>query len=111
MVALPMETRPAWALQISKLLSPTGRLICLEFPLGKDPSLGGPPYAVRKETFDAHLGRPGEKLEYKDGIVVPLADPTPNKDGLVNVSRWKPARTHQAGEGRDHISVWKHASS
>ena len=41
--ALPPSFRSHWATRMSQLLSPTGRLICLEYPLGKDPKLGGPP--------------------------------------------------------------------
>lgn len=99
--------RPAWAKRMSELLSPDGRLICLEFPLYKEPSLGGPPFALRDETYVQHLNHPGEAIEYdQNGFVVP-------KDGhseisLQRMERWLPKRTHKAGEGTDHISVWSH---
>jgi methyl halide transferase len=93
---------------MSNLLSSSGRLICLEFPLYKEPELGGPPFAVRKETYEQHLSRPGETLKYENGLVVPSTETASNKDGLVQLARWKPERTHKIGEGTDHISVWAH---
>lgn len=45
--ALPPALRPKWATRMSTLLSPTGRLICMEYPLGKDPKTGGPPHGNR----------------------------------------------------------------
>jgi hypothetical protein len=91
---------------MSNLLSPTGKLICLEFPLYKEASLGGPPFALREESYLQHLSWPGDKLDYKDGYVVPKEGH--NEASLVRVDRWFPKRTHKAGEGTDHISVWSH---
>lgn len=42
--ALPPPLRPKWAARMSQLLAPKGTLICTEYPLGKDPRLGGPPH-------------------------------------------------------------------
>jgi methyl halide transferase len=105
---MPLTLRPSWALRMSELLSPSGRLVCLEFPLYKSAELGGPPFAVRKETYERHLTKPGEDLKYNNGMVVDDGDKTPNAKGLVCLDRWKPERTHQVGEGHDHISVWGH---
>lgn len=44
--ALPPPLRPRWAARMSQLLAPGGILICTEYPLGKDPRLGGPPFGV-----------------------------------------------------------------
>lgn len=99
--------RPAWAKRMSDLLAPGGRLICLEFPLYKDPSTSGPPFALREETYLQHLAWPGEELKYdEDGFVIPKEGKSPS--GLVRLDRWFPKRTHKAGEGTDHISVWGH---
>jgi len=106
--ALPPDTRPSWALRISELLSTSGRLVCLEFPLYKDPSTGGPPYALREETYVQHLSKPGQELEYKDGFVVVSEVSSRSSRSLVRLDRWKPERTHKIGEGTDHISVWAH---
>jgi methyl halide transferase len=95
---------------MSDLLSPTGTLICLEFPLYKDPSAGGPPWALREETYIQHLARPGEEIEYKDGLVVVPETITRNSKALVRKARWMPERTHEIGKGTDHISLWTHAN-
>lgn len=42
--ALPPPLRPKWAARMSQLLAPQGTLICTQYPLGKDPRLGGPPF-------------------------------------------------------------------
>lgn len=42
--ALPPSLRPKWAARMSELLSPGGTLIAMEFPIGKDPKLGGKAY-------------------------------------------------------------------
>lgn len=49
--ALPPSFRPRWAQRMSQLLSPNGYLICMEFPLGKDPKLGGPPHGLEHELY------------------------------------------------------------
>ncbi|KAK4191242.1 thiol methyltransferase [Podospora australis] len=114
-VALPPDMRPRWAKRMSELLSrPEGRLICLEWPLRRDPAAGGPPWGVTAETYEAHLLRPGEEVEYDErGYAVLPADKKPSEMGLKRLARFQPARTHPAGydeEGRmmDYLSVWGH---
>ncbi|KAB5539533.1 S-adenosyl-L-methionine-dependent methyltransferase [Coniochaeta sp. 2T2.1] len=108
--ALPPEARPKWAKRMSGLLNPnTGRLICLEWPLGKDPSTGGPPWGLTAETYATHLSRPGEEVRYgEDGK--PLADELkkqPSDTGLKCLTRFQPRRNHKANF--DHqVSVWSH---
>jgi hypothetical protein len=29
------------------------------------------------------------------------------EDGLERVKRWMPERTHEAGKGKDYVSVWR----
>jgi len=92
---------------MSELLAPNGILICLEFPLYKDPKAAGPPFALRAETYEQHLARPGEEIKYdNDGFVVPESGHNP--DALVRLDRWLAKKTHKAGEGTDHVSVWAH---
>ena len=105
---MPLASRPSWALRMASLLSPSGRLICLEFPLYKEPSTGGPPFGVQKEVYEQHLARPGEDLEYRDGFVLAHPETKPNPKGLICLDRWKLERTHKVGEGTDHTSVWAH---
>lgn len=107
--ALPPEARPSWASRQSQLLSEDAdaKLICLEFPMFKDPSTGGPPFGMRPETYVAHLSRPGEKLPYTE-----QGYPTPpsgsNDAALQRVDHWQPERTHAVGQGSDWVSIWKH---
>jgi len=101
---------------MSELLNPDGgRLICLEWPLGKDFSSGGPPWGLVPEAYAAHLSRPGEELEYNEnGLVLQSIPTTPAPRGaLRQLARIKPARTHQSGVDEDgnvfdFISVWGH---
>ncbi|KAK3685456.1 S-adenosyl-L-methionine-dependent methyltransferase [Podospora appendiculata] len=112
-VALPIEARPKWAKRMAELLKPgTGRLVCLEWPLTKPPSTGGPPWGVTADAYAAHLGHPGEEIPYnKDGYVAVAAPSSSSSAGLKQLGRFKPTRTHKAGydaDGRitDFISVW-----
>ncbi|KAI9900407.1 hypothetical protein N3K66_004669 [Trichothecium roseum] len=96
--ALPPSRRPQWAARIASLLAPHGRLVCLEFPSGKAPSEGGPPWGVSPELYEALLAAPGDEVAYGDG-------------GLHRLSLLKPPRTHRAGTDddgsvRDFVSVW-----
>ena len=113
---------------MSDLLSPDGgRLVCLEWPLGKDPAAGGPPWAVTEHVYVAHLRNPGVTVPYDaTGQVVrpPRAQATEASTTsgtigfgggvpLERLERFRPSRTHKAGcdsEGNvtDYISVWAH---
>lgn len=108
---MPPELRPQWAERMSTLLAPAskGHLICLEFPTYKDPSTGGPPWAVRPETYIQHLSRPGEEVPYDEqGFVKDDADGKPNDKALERVAHWKAERTHEIGKGHDCVSIWQH---
>jgi hypothetical protein len=110
--ALPTDMRPQWAKRMAELLTPKGRLICLEFPSGKALSEGGPPWGLWPETYEALLAAPGDPISYNgDGTVVDTPSPKPRDDALHRLSLIKPTRTHQAGTNddgsvRDFISVW-----
>ncbi|KAK0719538.1 S-adenosyl-L-methionine-dependent methyltransferase [Lasiosphaeris hirsuta] len=115
--ALPPEARPKWAKRMSELLNPDGgRLVCLEWPLTKPASTGGPPWGVTVEAYAAHLSHPGEDLTYNEnGLVASSVPRTPSPSALEQLGRFKPTRTHEAGcdaEGNvlDFISVWAHPS-
>jgi len=116
--ALPPEARHRWAKRMSELLRPeTGLLVCLEWPLTKAPSTGGPPWGLTPETYVAHLNHPGTELEYTvSGVPVPALPelPSPTR-ALRRLAHIKPSRTHksgydEAGNVTDFISVWGHAS-
>jgi hypothetical protein len=99
------------------LLKPDGgTLICLEWPLGKPASAGGPPWGLTREVYIAHLSHPGEGVRYgDDGQPLPEEVDRPRTDlGLKCLTRFQPQRTHKAGydsdSGKmvDYISVWSH---
>lgn len=107
--ALPPSLRPAWAASMARLLSPTGRLICLEFPSNKEPSTGGPPWALPPNVYLGHLGRPGEQIEYDEQGYIKLEhESLVGRGGLERIAHWKPERTHEIGKGQDWESIWKH---
>ncbi|KAI7186949.1 hypothetical protein KC363_g6301 [Hortaea werneckii] len=118
--ALPPALRPVWSKRMSQLLSPAGgMLICLEFPLKKPPSLGGPPHGLTRELYEQLLNRPGKGVEYTTalssgeggeggGYVIEDRTTEMPRDALVKVERWKAERTHAVGQGMDFVSVWKH---
>lgn len=86
-----------------------GNLVCLEFPTYKDPAIGGPPFGLTHETYQAHLKHPGEQLPY-DGQDYVIQDAgSENPVALILVDHWQPKRTHKIGEGTDWISVWRHS--
>ena len=94
---------------MSSLLSPTGRLICLEFPTYKPPSTGGPPWALPPVVYEEILTRPGEEIQYnKEGNVVVQTLVKDNAKALVRIAHWQPERTHKVGKGTDWVGIWKH---
>jgi hypothetical protein len=83
--ALPPSARGDWAKRLGELLKPgSGRLVCLEFPLGKPEGTGGPPFGLT------------------EGIYVDLL----TGQGVKRLGRWKPERTHERSVGKDCVSVW-----
>ncbi|KIW08788.1 hypothetical protein, variant [Verruconis gallopava] len=106
--AMPPNLRPAWSKRMTELLAPGGTLICLEFPLYKEASLGGPPWAMRAETYEMLLPFPGEEPEYDENGYVIKQERPPNPNGLTRIARWHAERSHPVGQGTDHVSLWKH---
>ncbi|ESZ92363.1 hypothetical protein SBOR_7247 [Sclerotinia borealis F-4128] len=113
--ALPPVLRPAWSKRYHELLSPEGRLICLEFPTTKSPSLGGPPWAMPPRIYEGHLSRPGEVLPYtEEGCELEVEKLGPShQNGLQRIAHFHPKRTNEGGYGEDgtindFISVWSH---
>lgn len=95
---------------MSKLLgsSSASRLVCLEFPLFKDPKTGGPPFGLQPEVYTAHLSSPGSQIPYTaEGYVDGDSQPESTSGSLERIVRWKPERTHPVGKDTDHVSIWK----
>lgn len=108
--ALPPDSRGVWALRMSQLLAAEGSLVCIEFPSAKDPSLGGPPFALPPAVYVEHLAHPGKEIPYDDagrviGQELPI-DPL----GLRRMVHYHPQRTHEIGNGTDFVSIWRHQS-
>ncbi|KAI1350849.1 S-adenosyl-L-methionine-dependent methyltransferase [Xylaria sp. FL0043] len=112
--ALPPPLRPAWAKRMKALLSPGGRLVCLEFPSEKKASEPGPPWAAPPAEYLAYLSNPGAKprTDEHGGVIAEQTEPM-SPGGLKRLVHIKPKRTHESGmkDGRvqDYISVWAHA--
>ncbi|QDS71118.1 hypothetical protein FKW77_009658 [Venturia effusa] len=109
--ALEPKSRPAWSQRMYDLLHPKGSLICLEFPTYKEPSTGGPPWALPPEVYENLLPYPGEELTYNaDGYVIEKRK-EPNNKSMVRVAHWQPDRTHEIGKGTDWIGIWQHRAN
>lgn len=113
--ALPSVARSKWAKRMSELLSPDGRLVCLEWPLAKPFGLNdGPPWGLTAEAYESHLTHPGVDLEYNPSGLVASSVPTTTTPGaLRQLARIKPSRTHESGHDSsgnviDFISIWSH---
>lgn len=96
--------RKDWARRMSELLSPSGVLVCLEFPLFKEPGEPGPPWPLRGVYWDL-LAKGG------DGLVSGEAKETePGKGLFVLEERYKPSQSYTQGRGTDMLSVWRPTS-
>ena len=110
--ALPPDLRAKWAKRMSQLLAPEGRLVCLEFPLGKDPKLGGPPHGLTSELYEELFKSPGREVQYDAaGWVSPDSQVGVSGDALERIAHWRPEHTHAVGQGKDMVSVWRHKQS
>lgn len=110
--ALPLELRPPWAKRMSELLGPDGRLVCLEWPLGKDPKEGGPPHGLTSNLYEQLFLRPGEEVKYAESGTVAADQSVEKSDAaLVRMAHFMPKRTHEAGKDKDYVSIWKHWKS
>ncbi|EME82590.1 uncharacterized protein MYCFIDRAFT_196111 [Pseudocercospora fijiensis CIRAD86] len=105
--ALPPEMRPQWARRMRDLLSPSGHLVCLQWPLGKDPKEGGPPHALTNDLYVELFKSPGEDVEYGEDGKAKETDREVGPSGLVRVKHYRPERTHPAGQTSDYVSIWK----
>ncbi|KAF2215926.1 hypothetical protein CERZMDRAFT_94314 [Cercospora zeae-maydis SCOH1-5] len=109
--ALPPPLRPSWARRMSELLAPAGLLICLEWPLHKPASEGGPPHGLSAELYESLLYRPGQDVLYDEsGKVIAHEAADRSDNALVCVKRYRPQRTHEAGKDSDYVSLWQHTT-
>ena len=86
----------------------------MEFPTYKEPSSGGPPWALPPEVYVEHLMRPGEEVEYDgDGRIV-VSEEFMGMRGekleggmFRRVKHYQPRETHEIGKGTDWVGVWE----
>ncbi|KAI9928457.1 hypothetical protein MW887_002502 [Aspergillus wentii] len=84
--AIHPTMRPQWASRMADLLAPTGQLVCLEFPMWKDPKLPGPPWGLDGVHWNL-------LVEGGDGIVGDEAVKD-SKGGFTRSLYVKPARSY-----------------
>lgn len=88
------------------LLRPDGLLVCLEFPLYKDPKLPGPPWGLKGVHWDL-LARGGSGL-LEHGL---LEESSGHLEGeFSRVLYVKPEVSYENGKGTDMLSVWRKKS-
>ncbi|KAK1507831.1 thiopurine S-methyltransferase family protein [Colletotrichum costaricense] len=101
--ALLPEMRKDWAKRMHELLSPTGVLVCLEFPLYKDLNLLGPPWGLNGVYWNL-LAEGGDGM-IKEPLLENL-DRKASAGSFKRVSYFKPPRSYKNGKGTDMVSVW-----
>ena len=103
MCALLPEMRQDWARRMSELLSPTGVLICLEFPMWKPLKAQGPPWGLNGVHWnilaDGYDGVPDEAGHLREG--------SEGDGAFIRIIHWKPPVSFEQSRGEDMISVWK----
>lgn len=106
--AMPPDMRPKWATRMRELLGQDGRLVCLQWPMHKPPKNGGPPHGLSSILYMELFKTPGVDPEYDgEGHAVETKRERA-KGALVREAHFQPHRTHDAGKGKDFVSVWKH---
>ena len=103
--ALLPEMRKDWARRMSELLAPAGVLVCLEFPLYKDLKLPGPPWGLREGIYWDILAAGGDGI-IQDEETAQAATQTTTGGAFERLRYTKPARSYEAGNGTDMLSIW-----
>ena len=94
--------RRQWAGRMADLLAPSGWLVCLEFPLFKDPKMLGPPWGLKGVHWDL-------LAEGGDGIIGGDVGEDAKGEGKGAFERLlylKPERSYANGKGTDMLSVY-----
>ncbi|KAK5806884.1 hypothetical protein VI817_001142 [Penicillium citrinum] len=98
--AIHPTMRIQWASRMADLLATGGVLVCLEFPLFKDPGAVGPPWPLQGVHWNL-------LVEGGDGIVYP-SKTVPRADGgsFERLMYMKPERSYESGRGTDMLGVY-----
>lgn len=95
--------RKDWARRMADLLSPSGLLICLEFPMWKPLKAQGPPWGLN--GVYSNLLRDGA-----DGLVDESGQLTASREDqgiFERILYWSPPQSFEQGREEDMISIWK----
>jgi len=103
--AIPPSLRSNWARRMKELLSPTGILICLEFPLWKELDAVGPPYGLNGVYWNL-LAEGGDGVLH-DSESTGAKQMDQGQGPFERVLYYKPERSYDQGRGTDMVSVWK----
>jgi hypothetical protein len=95
--------RKDWAQRMKALLSPTGVLVCLEFPMFKPLKAPGPPWGLKDVHWNL-LADGGDGLVDASGNLVGSGQ---EQGVFERVVYWHPPESFERGRGEDMISVWK----
>ncbi|KAE8359570.1 hypothetical protein BDV27DRAFT_149480 [Aspergillus caelatus] len=100
--ALHPQMRPQWAARISQVVAPDGILVCLEFPMYKDPTQPGPPWGLNGVHWDL-LARGGDGIKnIGEEAEVDQVQQLPGQ--FRRLQYRKPARSYEAGRGADMLN-------
>jgi hypothetical protein len=88
---------------MSELLSPTGVLICLEFPMWKPLRAQGPPWGLNGGHWNI-LANGGDGILDETGH---LREDDGKNVAFDRVVHWKPPVSFEQGRGEDMLSVWQ----
>lgn len=105
--ALHPDKRRDWAKSMARVLRPGGLLICLEFPLYKDPTFAGPPWGLKgvhwnvlslghSGVITGPVGEDGKEVDAEDG-----------GGDFRRVLYSKPGRSYEVAKGTDRLSVYE----
>ncbi|OKP00315.1 hypothetical protein PENSUB_7772 [Penicillium subrubescens] len=107
--ALHPEQRRQWSASMARVTKPGGLLVCLEFPLYKDPKLPGPPWGLKGVHWNL-------LAEGGDGIITGEVGEGGKERKVASsevgdfrrVLYVKPARSYEVAKGTDMVSVYVH---
>lgn len=93
---------------MARVLKPGGLLICLEFPMYKDPQAPGPPWGLKGVHWDVlSLGGSGVITGEVGDDGKEKAVTVPEQGDFRRVLYIKPARSYEVAKGTDMVSVYE----
>jgi hypothetical protein len=95
--------RKDWAMRMKALLSPTGVLVCLEFPMWKPLKAKGPPWGLKGVHWNL-LADGGDGLVGESGTLIESGR---EQGAFERVIYWHPPESFEQSRGEDMISAWK----